>query len=86
MTYPTKPCRGCTALIVWAVSATTGGQQPIGPEPHPDGSVELVPRSQGAPLARVVPATRREGRTDLHRPHHQTCPAAKPHRRKPAAS
>jgi hypothetical protein len=73
-TYPTQPCRSCSQPMIWAVSATTGGAQPIDPDPTPDGTVELESRGPlMAPLAHGVPPAKRAGRTDLRLAHHSTC-------------
>lgn len=81
-TYPTAPCSSCAALIVWAVTASTGRAMPVDAAPADDGNVKLTARDGQPPLAVVVgnPA-KMFGVRWKYRSHFATCPNAAKHRR-----
>lgn len=54
MKVTTRPCRSCSARIVWAVTSR-GRPMPVDAEPHPDGDIRLIPRmGLTTPRAEVV--------------------------------
>ncbi|MEU6387686.1 hypothetical protein ABZ847_29485 [Streptomyces bauhiniae] len=79
-TYPTEPCRSCSAQIIWATTER-GKTMPVNAEPEPGGNVQLV-EQYGQLTAVVVPAKRAFGRTTLRMSHFVTCPNAAEWRRR----
>lgn len=75
-TWPVARCTSdtCRAPIVWA-RTERGSRMPVDPDPSPGGSV-LLDGDGPEPVARVIAKGERDGRTDLHASHFQTCPDA----------
>lgn len=82
-----RKCHSCPALIVMAVSTSTGNQMPVDYSPNPTrGNVLLQIDSRGQLVAgvltrRKLDAARAAG-AELRTAHHTTCPTADQHRRK----
>lgn len=78
MTVPVSKCRSCKADIVWCEHEETRRLSPIDLDPHPDGTVRLLPPREGQTTPRYTidqsPGIRR-------RPHFATCPNADHHRK-----
>lgn len=70
--WPVERCRTCNASVVRAISEATKKPSVIDANPSPDGNVELV-AAELAVLYRIIPAEKREGRTNLHKSHFATC-------------
>lgn len=77
-------CRSCGRDIVFATYAATGKKMPLDALPNPEGSLQVdvsQPGSFVGRVARYIPRSERDGRTDLHQPHFETCPDAARYRR-----
>lgn len=76
-------CRSCNAAIIWTTT-DRGASMPIDREPVAGGNMQLAPNAARAGQWRVtvVPPRLAFGRTDLHMPHHATCPHGKAWKRK----
>lgn len=79
-------CRSCSAPIIWATT-DRGVSMPIDRDPVAGGNVQLAPNAAraGQWRATVIPPRLTFGRTDLHMPHHATCPHGRAWKRKRGA-
>jgi len=90
MTAPTielfvESCASCAAPVVWCITEHAK-QMPVDADPVRGGNLSIEWRKPPTlPLARVVKAELRFGRTDLHTSHFATCPHAGSWRRRRAA-
>lgn len=79
--YPTAPCDGCKAPVIWAVSARTGARMPIDATPvdtnRGQGNILLTHPDQGLPpKATVVRNPVALFGRRVYRSHFTTCPHA----------
>jgi hypothetical protein len=81
--FATEPCGSCQAPIIWA-ETRNGRSMPVDPEPTKGGNVLLTDRTHlgRRPLATVLGAASRFGRTGLRESHFVTCPHSTMWRRK----
>lgn len=77
--WPTQVCT-CGQVFIMAISSK-GGDIPVDPDPHPEGTISLRDYGVARPTATVLTVTQRFGRTNLHRTHFATCKDAAKHRR-----
>lgn len=80
-------CSSCSALIVWAISASSGKPIPIDAKAHPHVELEPNPDPREPPTAHMLG---KSGRRVGHPPpsiryvsHFSTCPQADQWRKKP---
>lgn len=80
--WPTEPCRSCHAPVIWCITEQAK-TMPVDAEPSAAGTLTLQWRERSSalpggapPLAKVVRADLRFGRTDLRTSHFATCPQA----------
>jgi hypothetical protein len=79
--YPTDPCEGCKAPIIWAIT-DNGRHMPVDIEPvGPNSGNVLLTGPPRAPRAEVVrnPA-KLFGKANVYRSHFVTCPYAERYR------
>lgn len=81
LTYPTSPCKACNAPVIWCVTMANRRAQPLDLEPTSGGRIRIDAHGSFL-LAVVVPKAEAQGRSDLRRPHHATCPYADWYRRR----
>lgn len=83
--FPTEACRSCQAPIIWCTTER-GRAMPVDAQPSTGGNLLLRRRIEYKgncdPLAVLIDATHRFGRTDLHTSHFATCPNAETWRTK----
>jgi hypothetical protein len=77
--WPTEPCKGCKAPIVWALTINAK-PMPVDPAPAPDGNV-LLSRVAGGVRAEVVRNPARLFGKKAYRSHFVSCPKAGDFRR-----
>jgi hypothetical protein len=78
----TTLCGSCQAEVIWATT-TRGRKMLVDAAAYEDGTIVLELQHGGlAPLARVLPVTKRFGRKDLRKSHFAMCPQAAQWRRR----
>lgn len=81
----TRPCRSCGVDIYLLMNVDTGRWMPVDQTPTSGGNVNVdVYRRTCQVLAGDLLAKARALGSELHQPHHQTCPDADRHRRPPS--
>lgn len=76
--WPTEPCEGCGAPVIWAHTSRT--VMPVDPDPTPDGNVVLR-QFGGRPFAEVVTNPAKLFGRVARKSHFVTCPRAADFRR-----
>jgi hypothetical protein len=78
--YPTSPCKGCLAPLVWAYNAKTGDKLAVDPEPVDgnSGGGDVKLQLAGGRIVATVEKNpgKRFGWRHVYRRHMTTCPRA----------